>query len=488
MSDQPLFIKKDYAALVSDLLRDLADPARGRVALVDATEGSVVRTLVEAFAHELAVAYEQLGAVYRLGFLETAEGKALDQVVALVGLARQRGGHAEGLLRFSCAAPAHAEIRIPAGTLVAGRRAPPVETLADAAIEAGRRVALVRAATVEPADAAIPAGALTQMVRPLHGVDAVSNPGEFPVTAEAETDVELRARARFSLRRDQLGTCDGIAAAARAVGVRSVRVAERHPERPGVVDVVVGDTDLSEETRDALRDAIDDARPAGIRVDLRVAEPVPVIVAVKPVLAREAVADDEARIRGEIEAQLRHYVESLAPDEPVVLSKLRARVLEHPDVREIAADRERRPELALSTTRPGVLKNPDGDLCVEGGKRAAVSRIDVTLLPPVADVWVDAAVRRSPAATSVEALRAKIEPALRQGAELEFTERGQSEREVDLDALRAMLPRFLEAELVLARCTRSATGQSIALTGGSRPIRLRARERLTLRSLEVKDA
>ena len=40
--------------------------------------------------------------------LESAEGRALDQVVALVGLARQRGGHAEGLLRFSRATPAPA--------------------------------------------------------------------------------------------------------------------------------------------------------------------------------------------------------------------------------------------------------------------------------------------------------------------------------------------------------------------------------------------
>ena len=137
MSDQPQFLKKDHATLVRDLLRDLADPAGGRVALSDAHEGSVVRTLVEAFAHELAVAYEQIGAVYRLGYLESAEGRALDQVVALVGLARQRGGHAEGLLRFSRATPAPAAIRIPVGTLVAGRGAPEIEVadLAGLALE-----------------------------------------------------------------------------------------------------------------------------------------------------------------------------------------------------------------------------------------------------------------------------------------------------------------------------------------------------------------
>ncbi len=59
MSDPMLFVKKDFAAIVQDMLRDLADPAGGRVALADVTEGSVVRTLVEAFAHELAVAYAE---------------------------------------------------------------------------------------------------------------------------------------------------------------------------------------------------------------------------------------------------------------------------------------------------------------------------------------------------------------------------------------------------------------------------------------------
>ena len=82
MSDQPQFLKKNHATIVRDLLADLADPVGGRVALTDATEGSVVRTLVEAFAHALTIAYEQIGAVYRLGYLETAEGRALDQVVA----------------------------------------------------------------------------------------------------------------------------------------------------------------------------------------------------------------------------------------------------------------------------------------------------------------------------------------------------------------------------------------------------------------------
>lgn len=488
MSDPMLFVKKDFAAIVQDMLRDLADPAGGRVALADVTEGSVVRTLVEAFAHELAVAYEQLGAVYRLGYLETATGKALDQVVALVGLTRQKGGHAEGLLRFSRSTAAPADIRIPAGTLVAGRSAPPVETLTDAVLDAGSRFVLVRGATVEPASEPIPAGGLDQLVRPLLGVDAVSNPGELIVTAEVETDDELRARARFSLRRGQLGTCEGIEAAVRGLGVRSVRVSEGQPDRPGFVDVVIGDTDLDAATIAAVNAAIDDARPAGVRIRLRLAEPVMVVVTVKPVLARVTVADDEVRVRDELAARIRKYLEGLAPDDAVVVSKLRALVLDHPDVREIAVDAAGRAELAISTTLPGVLKNPAGDLCVEGGKRAVVDRIDVLLQPPIIDVWVDVVARRLPGAGPADALRPAIEKALRDGTDAEFAAAGQTSREIGFDALKKPLaPLVLPIELVSSRATRSTTGQSIALTPGSKPLRLKPRERLTVRAVEVID-
>jgi hypothetical protein len=65
-----------------------------------------VRTLAEAFARELAVCYQQLRKVYQHGFLDTAEGVALDHVVALLGMNRQRAGHLEGLVTFRRPQPA----------------------------------------------------------------------------------------------------------------------------------------------------------------------------------------------------------------------------------------------------------------------------------------------------------------------------------------------------------------------------------------------
>ena len=53
--------------------------------LNDRNPGSVTRLLAESFAREFAVLSRQLESVYQAGFLSTATGRDLDQVVALVG-------------------------------------------------------------------------------------------------------------------------------------------------------------------------------------------------------------------------------------------------------------------------------------------------------------------------------------------------------------------------------------------------------------------
>ena len=151
-SESP-YHKKPYTALVKDMLAALKDGEGGHTALTDSTEGSVVRTLVEVFARELAVAYEQLDRVFRFGFLDTAEGSALDNVVALVGIERRQAGHLEGEVTFERSQPATADIAVPAGTLVAGRDVPVFETLEAATLRQGDLRVRVPVRSVEPAEA-----------------------------------------------------------------------------------------------------------------------------------------------------------------------------------------------------------------------------------------------------------------------------------------------------------------------------------------------
>jgi hypothetical protein len=95
--------------------RLLRGPATARLAGID--------------AHELAPKVfisRQLESVYRAGFLDTAEGRDLDQLVTLVGVARRTRTHAVGTVIFSRSTLAVADIAIPAGTRLSTAEAPVV--------------------------------------------------------------------------------------------------------------------------------------------------------------------------------------------------------------------------------------------------------------------------------------------------------------------------------------------------------------------------
>ncbi|MDG6925372.1 MAG: baseplate J/gp47 family protein [Nitrososphaerota archaeon] len=68
--------------------------------ITDVNPGSVVRTIVEAIGREMEYLYVQMDYVYASGFIETATGTALDQVVALLGAKRRPPQKAVGPVVF----------------------------------------------------------------------------------------------------------------------------------------------------------------------------------------------------------------------------------------------------------------------------------------------------------------------------------------------------------------------------------------------------
>src|SRR5258708_31717709 len=105
---------------------DLAAQTGAAPLLSDRNPGSVTRLLAESFAREFAVLSRQLEGVYRAGFLDTATGRDLDQLVALLGLVRRTRTAAAGTVVFSRGTPAGADVFIPAGTLISTAQPPPV--------------------------------------------------------------------------------------------------------------------------------------------------------------------------------------------------------------------------------------------------------------------------------------------------------------------------------------------------------------------------
>ena len=59
----------------------------------DLNVGSVVRNMMETVAVEMALTYQNIDAVYKSAFIDTAEGSSLDKVVALVGVKRLGSGY-----------------------------------------------------------------------------------------------------------------------------------------------------------------------------------------------------------------------------------------------------------------------------------------------------------------------------------------------------------------------------------------------------------
>ncbi|WP_148717119.1 baseplate J/gp47 family protein [Chitinolyticbacter meiyuanensis] len=383
--DQP-FQKKSFADVAEALLADMAAGGGGRQPLTDVTEGSVVRTLAEAFARELAVCYEQLDHVYRNAYLETAEGGALDNVVALLGLKRRRGGFLEGSVQFSRGTPANEDIHIPAGTLVAGRGVPLCATVDSAVLARGELQVGVGVRAQEAFDGTVKAGQLAVMPRPIAGIETVHNPGDLLLRQREETDAELRQRAQGLVRAANTGTLSAMEEAARSVGINEVRIIEQPNGRPGEIAIILGDADIGDDVRDEARRRIEAVRPAGILFQCDRAETIYVQITATLETGGERSERERKAIEARLTQQLADYIGQLAIGDTVRATKIRAILASHDAVLGV----EDTPGLALLTP---YIKQANGSLAsqvsryvVENGDiapgRTGRVVVDLEQLPP----------------------------------------------------------------------------------------------------------
>lgn len=90
--------------------------------ITDFNAGSVAGTLVRSVSRELKLLYEQMDGAYRRAFIDYAQGAALDNVVALLGITRNKSLPAQGNVTFSLKKPAKNDVPIAIGTRVADAR------------------------------------------------------------------------------------------------------------------------------------------------------------------------------------------------------------------------------------------------------------------------------------------------------------------------------------------------------------------------------
>jgi hypothetical protein len=263
---------------------DHRGPSGAAPQLSDRNVGSVTRLLAESFAREYAVLSRQLRAVYEAGFLDLAVGRDLDQLVALLGLARRDRGFAVGSATFSRSTPAAADVFVPAGTRLSTADAPQVafETAEDRTLHRGDlSVEAPIRAMVSGAAGVVPAHAVSVVHRPILGIEAAENPQATQLSGADETDDALRARARRALETAGKGTVGALLGALTTVAPlreKDLRIDEDHLDRPGFITVNVA---AALDTPQAMRAVavIEQTRAAGVRAvhNLDVPPPLPTL-------------------------------------------------------------------------------------------------------------------------------------------------------------------------------------------------------------------
>lgn len=283
----------DYAFVpatgaVADRIRWLADPgarplhgttffvdywlAEGRSPLSDISVGSVTRTLVEAISRELTVVYEQVNRAYLAGFVDWAEGTSLDFVVSIVDVQRRTADFAQGDVTFFRSTGADS-ITIAAGTRVATVAGPVVfETSSLRTLQAGQsNVTVPVRATLAGDGGVVVAGEITRLLVGLNGIGRVTNPEATTRPAAAETDDELRRRAKAKLQGLGQATVAALLGAAKAAGADDVELHDPQwppgePDQwtdPGRVELLI----LDDANRfDAVVGAVEGVRAAGVHV------------------------------------------------------------------------------------------------------------------------------------------------------------------------------------------------------------------------------
>jgi hypothetical protein len=347
----------------------------------DVAVGSVARTIVEAIGRELSVAYAQLNLAYDSGFLETATGNSLDRVVALLGYRRYVAGRPVGTVRFSRRAGSPGELTIPAGTAVADAQdTVRYETTETRTMLAGESTAEVRVRGASEGTPVVAAGVLSVIQRAIAGLDTVTNEAPTTTSSQDESDVELRARARVALLTAAKGTLPALTNGLLALPqVQAVSVQERPDGVPGDVRISLS---LTEPPADGsipatVLDAIEDLRPAGIRVLVGKADEVALAARVRLVVSGSSLLPaDRDRLHAAATRTLVARIAATQVGQRIRTGALQAALVDGERVLDAA--------VTLGSVEGG-LGTAGADFVPEAGQATRLATADVSFDPDVLD-------------------------------------------------------------------------------------------------------
>ncbi len=328
-------------------------PEGAQSPITDRNVGSVARTVVEAIGREIAVLYEQLELVYKSGFLDTAEGTALDFVVALLGLERIRAGRRAGEVSFARSTPAPGDVTVPAGTVVATipigekQQVFEYETTGARTLRQGQSevAAPIRFRPTPEQEAAfvtgeVAAGAIRLLPKPIVGIETVTNPEATTRGGEDERDEELRRRAKNAMAGAGKSTLDALRAAVLRHGPGVEVVAQELPRGlPGEVRLMISGAE-DDERRAAIEQSVLATKAAGVMVDLGAAHAVRVTIKLRLETGEdvELSGEEKGRLEESVRSAVARHLGGLRAGESLKRNALIALALADERFREVAVE------------------------------------------------------------------------------------------------------------------------------------------------------
>lgn len=296
--------------------------------LSDINVGSVTRTLSEAIGREITTVYQQIKLAYLSGFIDTATGKSLDYVVAILGITRKTKDFAVGLVTFFRKAAVDGSITIPEGTSLTTTKGDAVfQTTEERTLQQGQSRADVpiRADNAFAGDKGlVAAGTITVLSQAIDGIAQVTNFDPTTRAANDESDDDLRLRAKAALRGIGKAT---IAALIKVISDDRAKLDEisdpnnlnGKASAPGTVVLLV-ETDPGRFP--SLQAAIDQTRAAGVQTTL-VARFVYFKLRLNVKISAGLSGPGKDKIKNDIIAGVQSYTEGLKSGDAAVGATMR---------------------------------------------------------------------------------------------------------------------------------------------------------------------
>jgi uncharacterized phage protein gp47/JayE len=319
----PVIYNKSKDQILSKILSSLQQNA----GITATYPGSVARALAEAMAVEIGDLYEAIKFSVEQTSLSMASGRSLDLIGDLYGVFRRsvsedlQQERASFNISFSIDAPHSSNVVIPKDTLIYNdvtdfSTVQYQYKLVDAAtIIAGTTRAFGRVIpNFSSTDFTASKGTLTKhnYIAPSGIIVYCTNTKEIYSMINMESDDMYRKRIVKSIKANSFGTAESLRMRALGVqGVRDVRVRESSYGLGSCDIIVVPESQrISTNLVNSIFNSLSEAKPVGIKLNVRIAERAPVHVAVSIVLPSGVGATTATGIENQASLFLRSYLNS----------------------------------------------------------------------------------------------------------------------------------------------------------------------------------